>query len=184
MSSSFYIDSPIETRLEKGDLGSVKIMGHGAHGNQGNRQGTEHKRLDPEVKASVSVLARLMGNKATGKLIGINQTTVGKYAAGKDSSGQVDPEHKARVEDRLEGVAEKATSALELVLQGLLDPARLDKAKARDLGGIAANLSSVVERMRGKNNVIIAGRVVVMSPPQEKVSNYEVIDVEARQVDG
>lgn len=159
-------------------------MGHGNHGNQGNRSGTEHKRLNPEVKASVAVLARLMGNRETGKLVGINQVTVGKYAKGKDSQGRIDPEAKERVESRLGEIGDKATTALDQVLSRLLEPARLDSAKAKDLGGIAANLSSVVERMRGKNNVVFAGRVVVMSPPQEKVSNYEVIDVEARQIDG
>lgn len=183
--SSFYLPSEgLTERLRKGSLdGLVRISGHGQHGNQGNKVGTEHKRLSPEVKANVAVLARLVGNKAAEKVTGISQVTVGKYANGKDSNGEINPEHKKRVEDRLEGLGEKATQVIDNVLERLLDPARLADAKARDLGSIAANISSVVERLKGRNNVVVAGQVILMAPKEQKLENYQTIDVEARILD-
>ncbi len=185
--SSFYLtadDTSLEERLRKGSLeGVVKITGHGGHGQGGNKEGSEHKRLNPEVKASVGVLANILGNKAVGQLTGIQPGVVGKYKNGKDSAGRIDPDHKARVEARVGEISEKATSALELAIDGLLDPSRLADTKARDLGSIAANLSSVVERLRGKNQAVLVGQVIVMSPPQEEVRNYEVVEVESRVLD-
>lgn len=183
MSSSFYLTTPVEERLAKGSLeGIVKVSGQGQHGNQGRAEGsTRSAPLSPDVKSALGALGKLIGHKQTEVLSGINRSTVGNYSRGKNSSGkEVDPEVKQGVEDRLGSISEKATSALDLVLGGLLDPSRLADAKARDLGGIAANLSSVVERLRGKNNVLVAGQVILMAPKTARLDGYEVIEAETR----
>ena len=179
--SSFYLTTSAEDRLKKGSLeGIVKISGQGKHGNQGSL-GTSHNKLNPDVKASIGMLGKLLGNKEASKIAGIAATTVGKYKHGKTADGKnVDPEVKQRVEARIHSIEDRATTALDLAIQGLLDPARYADAKIKDLGGVAANLSSVVERLRGKNNVLIAGQVILMAPPTAKLEGYEVIDAETR----
>ncbi len=182
--SSFYLQTGAEERLKKGSLeGIVKISGQGQHGNQGPHFGNPHPRLSTDVKAAIGTLGKLLGNKNASKIANIHASTVGNYARGKEGSGKnVDPEVKRKVEERLEGIQGRATSALDLAIQGLLDPTRYatGETKLRDLGAVAANLSSVIERLRGKNNTMVVGQVILMSPPSAKLEGYEVIEAETR----
>lgn len=77
---------------------------------------------------------------------------------------------KATISDRAEGVI------LESI--GLLTLERLDKAKARDIAGIAKDMSAVISNMRenGSGNGSKVN-ITIMVPPIREESDFKVIDM-------
>lgn len=76
---------------------------------------------------------------------------------------------KATISERAEGVI------LESI--GLLTVERLAAAKARDIAGIAKDMSAVISNMKEGGNVNNGVNITIMVPPVKSEEDFKVIDI-------
>lgn len=154
----------------------IKKIEHGGGRSNGQKNLTENER------AIIGASARAFGIKNTAEAFGVSVSHTNSLAHGKvyrDGGREANKSHadlKNQIEDRLSDVKDVALEKLMLSL-GLIDEEKLAESSAKDLSGIAANLSKVVENSSGggKNNTQV--NLVVYAPESRKVADYEVIEV-------
>jgi hypothetical protein len=153
------------------DLTDIKKLNRG-----GRSKNTPN--MTQEDRVTVATMADAIGNKRTQELTGISSAQVEQLKA-----GQVGHKPNGSLQKSLNKtrniVAEKA---IDLVLSTLnkIDDDKLGQVKtARELAGVAKDLSSVAERMADKA-VIGSGipNIVFYVPNTCEEGAYEVIDVE------
>jgi hypothetical protein len=155
----------------------IKPINHGGGRAEGIKNLTENER------AIIGASARAFGIRATANAFGVSESHTNSLAHGKvyrEGGRESSKNHAAlaeKIEDRLDEVKDVALTKLMLSL-GLLDEDKMDKATAKDLSGIAANLSKVVQNSSGNgNNKGTQVNLVVYAPESKVISDYQVVEV-------
>ena len=131
--------------------------------------------LRPIIGASV----KFSGLKETQEAFGVSHATASTLANGKitycDTTREV-PELKSKVDGIVGDAQEKAAERLMSAL-GFITDDKLALAKARDLSGIAADMSRVIEKTSPKSANLAGANIVIYAPVQKSEDSYEVIEV-------
>jgi len=150
----------IEDLLKSNDLGIV-IQSQVGKRNEGVSE------LQKEI---VAIDALENGVIVAGKVNGVPFSSASKYKEGKDLGDDT----KTRVLDLKYNIQDKATTKLMETLD-LFNPSNLEKP--RDIIAAARDLSSIVERISGKDSGNQQVHLHLYNPTQRKVNEYEIIDV-------
>jgi len=156
------VEMKIEDSLKSEDRGI--IIGN----NRGRSEGKTNSELQKEFAAIDSLD---LGIVKAGEINNVCFKSAALYRDGEN----VNPETKTSILDYKYNIADKATTKLMETLN-LFDPN--DIKKPTDLIHAAAQLSSIVERISGKDNK--SGQSVhlhLYNPTQKKISSYDVLDV-------
>lgn len=132
---------------------AFKILGSGNHGNHGKGEGSKRageQLRGVEEKADVAVLAKLIGNKATGQMLGIGKTQVSQYSRGINGSNELDPALREEVENRLGILEEKAVGKVELFLDMIRAEETVHLAPDK-LASSAEKMTNVLDKLRRRN---------------------------------
>lgn len=128
--------------------------------------------IDVEIREHIALRARCgERQKKIAKEHGTTQARVSQLERGQDKS--IDEE---KIETDLSIVRDKAAQNLMLIL-GLITPAKLQKLNVKELGGMAARMSTVVKNVTPEEKAQQNIQVVVYSPELRKEENYKSIDV-------
>jgi len=135
------------------------------------------RELTNSERVQVRVDANLMTIKEAAIKNDVSERTVRNCKEGFDS---VNHERYDEVveesEVKLKTVRSEAIDKLMIAL-GLLNISNLKDQKARDLAGIAANLSKVAANMEPRSPINNQIQVVVYSPNQKNVEDFRVVEV-------
>lgn len=177
--SPYKTDEEVE-RILNHELNRTRITSIGPNGSKlGLRKGEERgPNKTTEEKAELGTLARLLGSKATGELVGLSRSQVSRYARGKDTYNNPDKEIKVGIETNLQGVREKAVANVDFLLDVVR--AKGDKLPASKAASAAANMVKVYDTLGPKNpGLNLNGTQVVFYAPRILgPSDYPVIEVE------
>lgn len=135
--------------------------------------------LRPIIGASVF----LSGEKATREAFGL-KSTAGTWSAktGRTTPlGPVSEERVSQIENIIGTAQEKAAEKLVQAL-GLITPEKMEGTKARDLSGIAADMSRILEKTSPKSNSFAGANIVIYAPNQRKEESYDVIELGKKNV--
>lgn len=135
----------------------------------GNKEGKS--KLSQDERNEIALRARLgEGQSILAKEFQVSQSAIGEIEQGRTKVDEVS------VQAKLDQVSDVAMDKL-LASLGYITPEKLDKSKATDLSMIAANMSKVVNNVRGKEAQGPQVIVQIYSPELKKESNYKMIDV-------
>jgi hypothetical protein len=153
------------------DLTEIKPLHRG--GRTSDQPNMTHKE-----RVTVATMADAIGNKKTEELTGVSSAQIEQLKAGEVGHAP----NMALAKDLREvrtGVEEKA---IDLVMSTLsqIDTDKLEKMKtARELAGVAKDLSSVAERMSDKSTSgPVQNNIVFYVPNSREEEAYSVVDVE------
>ena len=153
---------------------SLQIESHRFRGRSKGAKGIPDF-LRPIIGASV----KFSGLKETQEAFGVSHATASTLANGKitycDTTREV-PELKSKVDGIVGDAQEKAAERLMSAL-GFITDDKLALAKARDLSGIAADMSRVIEKTSPKSANLAGANIVIYAPVQKSEDSYEVIEV-------
>jgi len=156
------VEMKIEDSLKSYDKGIVI----------GNNRGRPEGRTNSELQKEFAAIDALdLGIVKAGEVNNVCFKSAALYRDGEN----VNPETKTNILNYKYQIEDKATTKLMQTLD-LFDPTDIEKPT--DLIHAAAQLSSIVERVSGKDNK--SGQSVhlhLYNPTQKKISSYEVIDV-------
>lgn len=110
----------------------------------------------------------------------ISPSSISAYKNGADSTSSYHEPNKELADNnnRIKATMSERAEAVGLEAIGLLTVEKLDKAKARDLAGIAKDMSSIMSNMRENGNG--SGpkvNITIMVPPVREEQDFKVIDV-------
>jgi len=169
------VDSSPDTIIED-DKDEVEIKdierGRG-NGNNGVPSG---------LQKIIGETAIIEGNKeaiALANEFGIQKGSVSAYKKGASSLSTYHEPHES-ISPHIRTVKEKiAIKARKKLLQSLksLTPDKLQDASARELSGVAKDMSSIVKDMDGQDGDEHNVRFVLFTPKQKKMDSFDVIDV-------
>ena len=165
-----------EVQVEESD--SLQIESHRFRGRSKGAKGIPDF-LRPIIGASV----KFSGLKETQEAFGVSHATASTLANGKvtycDTTREV-PELQSKVDEIVGNAQEKAAERLMSAL-GFITDDKLAQAKARDLSGIAADMSRVIEKTSPKSANLAGANIVIYAPVQKSEDSYEVIEVGKKQ---
>lgn len=136
----------------------------------GNKHGKS--KLSQDERNEIALRARLgEGQSVLAKEFKVSQSAIGEIEQGRT---KVD---EASIQTKLDKVSDVAMDKL-LSSLGYITQEKLDKSKATDLSTIAANMSKVVNNVRGKD-VDNGPKVIVQiyAPELKKETSYKTIEV-------
>lgn len=174
-------DEEIEVMLSHpNNHARVALLGKGNH----FKRDTPHKVHEfrtVEEKSNIAVLGTLIGNKATGEMMGIDPGRVGNYKNGSDGNGRMNPSLAKENGSRLDSIRTRALDKVELFMEMLTTEKAL-KMKGRDMASAAEKFVNVFERLGPKVPVSDRGiNIVFFAPKIKEGSEYPVIEVEASE---
>jgi predicted transcriptional regulator len=118
---------------------------------------------------------------ALGKSFGISPSAVSAYAHGATSTASYDKQpNKSTITGAKERIAKKARAKLMLALTKLT-PEKLDSAKARDIAGIARDMSQVMKNVEPDSSInsgVNTGggpAFVFYAPQTREEKSYDII---------
>jgi hypothetical protein len=140
----------------------------------------EVPNIPPIIKEIVATATRSgeATNKEMADAFGISTRTVSDAKDGRVGKRR-DEELETRIEQNVDKIRDSAVQRIMKSLNVMSDE-KLENCKARDLSGIAANLSKVVDNLapREKESAFQGVQIVFYSPRMKSVADFEVIDVE------
>ena len=176
-------DDEVVKLLKHPNNGVVKIktLGSGNHGNQDHSDKRAGEQLrSAEEKADVGVLARIVGNKAAGEILGVGSTQVSQYTNGKNSNNESDPELRKKLESRLSFLEEKAVDKVDLFLSLILEPKVLE-LDADKMASSAEKMVNVLDKLRRRNekneDKVKLPNINIYGPSMIKSETYLVKEV-------
>jgi hypothetical protein len=177
----FKSDTEVDTLIgHKNNRADVKIIGHGQSDKADRRNSGPREHLTTEQKASISVLANVLGVKATTELTGKNQSQVSNIKAGKNGVGKVDPVLRESAEVLRERIQSTALSKADQFLEMLGIESDLKETLTR--ATITEKVVNIYEKLAPKNPVINDNRtqIVFYAPRTKESAEYPVIEVETQ----
>lgn len=141
--------------------------------------------LSLEERGIVGALATIVGPSAAAEMTGVSTSVASNSKKHITSTDYVDGNQKVSKEQIRDAVETRLTKVRDVALEKLVDsmleitPDKLKGSKARDLAGIARDLSQVVDKTIPKddNGGIPHVQVHIFAPQQNTVNNYETVDV-------
>lgn len=169
--------SPSEAPIP--DESSVKIVKWGGHSTVERK----HYKLDDEQRAEIGSLGRIFPTKDVANLTGVSVDCVRDLRNGKQGSSGYSESLMKEIEDRTEQ-HRKATydTAMDKLLTslGFITSDKMENANAKDLSGIAANLSKVANNLTPNLNKEVNGqniKVILFQPKPMEEKHFEVIEI-------
>lgn len=168
----FISDEEKDIRLR---TGSLQVQQHRKNGRPEGRT-----NIPDFLRPIIGASAHFQSAREVAKEFGVSKGTVDLYKHGMvaGSGTRVHPDLKDRVDSIVGQVREKAAERLMAAL-GLLTDEKLATAKARDLSGIAADMSRVIEKSAPRSEVQ-ATQIIIYAPSQRPIERYEVIEASDR----
>lgn len=114
------------------------------------------------------------------KRFGISPSSASAYANGSTSTASYDDRPNSKVIDGTKlRIQRRARAKLMLALKGIT-PEKLEQAKARDLAGIAKDMSAVIQQMepesdKNKGNTNTGPTFIFYSPQQRKEESFDIV---------
>lgn len=161
----------------------VKIIGKGNHGNGGLGEPGQNRPANRslESKADISVLANLIGVKATSEILDVSPAVVSKKKNGKTSSDAPDPELVIERDKRLGIVSEKALDRVDILLD-VISEEKMNGLSVKDAAVTAEKMVNVFDKLKKKDPREMGndGRpsVVFYAPRQVTLNDYRIQEVE------
>lgn len=150
------------------------------------------KNLSPMMRTLIGAAGELDDNNArTARAFGVSDRAVSNYRLGrKTHEAAIEPAAKSAVTevvkagiDRRQEVKDKAITRLADMFDGPISKDNLDTLKPREAISAAKDLATVIDRVTPKEaNVHQGVQFVIFTPRQKEESEYEVVDVDAREV--
>lgn len=135
------------------------------------------KEVSLDMKHLAGLLTQTDTIKDVANALGLNVNTVAQSKHGRTTHGQENPELKARLDESLAVVRDKAMDRL-LASLDLLEDEKISKASAKDIAAISANMAKVMSSTLPKeNNNNINAQLIVYAPTQINESRFEVVEV-------
>lgn len=109
----------------------------------------------------------------------VSASSISAYKNGATSTSSYHSKDKelANNNDRVKTTISERAEGVILESIGLLTLERLDKAKARDIAGIAKDMSAVMSNMKEGGNVNNGVNITIMVPPVRAEEDFKVIDI-------
>lgn len=175
----FISDQEKENRLGSGLRLSGNQLQVESHHFRGRTPGT--KNLPAFMRPIIGAAGVLSGHKKTAEEFGVSKHVVSIYARGQapNAAGELPvdrPELKNKVDELVGRAQEKAAERLMSAL-GFITDDKLENVKARDLSGIAADMSRIIEKTSPKSGNSGGTNIVIYAPNQKSEEAYEVIEV-------
>ncbi len=153
------------------------FIGQGNNPKSQGQAGGEHKKLSVEEKADIGVLARVVGNKNTSELTGMEVARVGQFKRGLNGNSP-DLKLRAEIGERIAPIQSKALDKVDLLL-GLINEDKVSDLSPKDAAYTAEKMTSIFERLKPSSPIQIdRAEIHFYAPPQKKVDEYPIIDVE------
>lgn len=165
---------------QKEDESEARIETIRTPGWNGGR-GENHKDV-PETLRKVIADSALSGSQGdfVAKTFGVSPSSVDAYKKGAHSTAsyyQPDPDLKDFLAKRKFELAGKARETLGKAIEKITDE-KLDATKARDLAGIAKDMSAVVKNLEPDSGESASQtNIIFYSPIPKKEDDYPVIDM-------
>lgn len=144
-------------------------------------RGAGTKNVEPEIRKMIAEEA-IRSNKTQAEIAemyGVSPQSVEAYKNGSTSLAtynEPNEELKEVVDKTKEDIALSAKNRLAQCLQELT-PSKIGAAKAKDIAGIAKDMSSVVKNMTvGDGSTIINNKILVYQPRLKEEQDYEVVE--------
>lgn len=141
---------------------------------EGSNNRTEEEREEIAVSAVVS------GTLETAREYGINKDTVSAYKNGHRTTGigreKVDTSLTKKVNETKELISGAAQNKLQIAIDALTDQ-KIGTAKARDIAGIAKDMSVIVKNMLTDSPLVDNRQVHIYQPRLREEDDFEVIEV-------
>lgn len=185
------VNSPdnIVNKIEESKLVLPEIVIKDGLNHQGRNGG---KALEEEERVAIGVLGKTVGNELAAELMGVSERTVSHLRTAQttlvDDNGirryGKNEELQAKISERLEStkltIQEKAAERLMKSL-GLLSDEKLENCSAKEVAGIAAQVSQVFRNMNSSSsekNSRTAGVRIILNPPKTaREESFDVIEV-------
>lgn len=146
-------DEEVENLISHANNGIHKVhfIGSGNHGetDKGTKRAGEQVRAT-EDRADVGVLAKIIGNKATGELLGLGNTTVSQCKNGKNGSHVDDVKLIKEMESRLAVLENKASDKVDLFLD-IIREEKVSELSADKAAVGAEKMVNVLDKLRRRN---------------------------------
>jgi transcriptional regulator with XRE-family HTH domain len=140
----------------------------------------------PDVVKELVINESLNGasGKELSQALGISQSSISAYRNGANSTATYDKKDKILIDhiSRAKGkISKRARNVLNRSLDHLTDD-KLSSVKAKDLAGIARNMSAIIRDMEPPQDQVqnqLAVQFVMLAPPVHTEKHYDAIDVSA-----
>lgn len=136
----------------------------------------------PEPLRALIATESLSGaqTKLLAETFGVSEHSVKAYAHGATSLrtyNKPDPALTKAIENHREQIIGPATSRLLAAINAITEE-KLDKAKVRDVAGVASSMSQVIKNMTPDSNGITNNQQVIIYKPRMRAEDeYETIEV-------
>ena len=164
----------VEERINSPDNALNKLSVKNPYTNSGSKEGC--KGRGPEKQAEAAALAKVMPSSKVAEITGYGASYIRDLKRGCVDNTKPPSESLVKAtEVKLEKAQDAAVDRLMDAL-GLLTVDKMDSCDAKDLSGIAANMAKVAATGRAANGGATMN-VIVYTPNQKKLDDYNVVDV-------
>ena len=179
---SFITEEEMKDRLKKDNLldrlnGKKEfevLLPSNANG-AGRKEGD--KTMPDFLQEVIGVLGRTEDQRGVAKVFGISQPHVQQLSTGKNN-GTIDLLKKDRVDAQLSRIRDRAVDKL-MNAMGLMTDGKMQEETAKDLSGIAANMSKVVQVTLPKEvNDTNLQQVIIYAPETQAEDFYQIKELE------
>jgi hypothetical protein len=130
-----------------------------------------------ELRHAAALLAQVDSIKNVAESLGLNFNTVAQAKHGRSTFGKKNDELKARLDDSLSTVRDRAMDRL-LSSLNLLDDEKMEKCNAKDISAISGNMAKVMAMTLPKDaEQNIHAQLIVYAPTQVNESRFEVVEI-------
>lgn len=159
---------------------TAEVIEKKTRGWNGGRE-SEHTDVPDVLRRVIGDTVLESGNRAlVARAFGVSESSVSAYKNGATSTASYhrsDKELKAHMREKRSEVSDKARTKLLDALDGIT-PDKLVAAKARDLAGIAKDMSAVIQNMESKEiEELNQTNIIFYSPKPKSEEDYVTIDV-------
>jgi len=159
----------------------LKVIKWGGH----SQKERPHYKLDEEQRITIGSLGKIFPTKDVAEMTGVSQDAVRDLRNGKRGSSGYSPELMAAIDERTESTRKSTyDKAMDKLLSslGFITDAKMENANARELSGIASNLSKVASNLTPKDATASVGKgvtLILYQPKPSKEEHFDVIEVTA-----
>lgn len=174
-----------EARLNSPDNLANQVVRNNSHFeivkiNHGGREQGRATDLTEQERATIGALAHLDTAKNIAREFGISRQHVENLKFGRVGARGGDekehPELKSKLGQKLEQVRDVALDKLMESL-GLITQENLSECDAKDLSGIAANMSKVVEKTLPKQDGSQGVKIQIYAPQLKEIDQFKLVEV-------
>jgi hypothetical protein len=134
------------------------------------------KEYPIELKHIAGILCQTDTIDNVAAALHMNRSSVAENRNGRTTFGKDNPELRARLDESLSIVRDKAMDRLLSSLD-LLDDEKIGKANAKDISAISSNMAKVMSSTLPKEQVTVNAQLIVYAPTQSTEDKFDVVDI-------